>query len=288
MVVRVRRLLWAACCIASVSSIAEAARPHAGARIAADTLTALPAAHVAKPLRTSVPMVAMAVPPAAWMSLAGTGHWEAAWDPATGVPRRIWGSGIASPGANRDAAIAEQAARAMLAAHLDLLAPGAALVDFQLVSNTNDGEIRTVGFEQFAAGHRVVGGQLSFWFEHDRLFVISSQALPHVVFTQPRARLDRAALAAPNDHRAARGREPAGRAGDRERRRGRAPAGRRRRRARLPARRVHTRSTVGRMAATWRTSIRRPRALSRSTSSTTTRPVMSSTVASIAIPGAAA
>jgi len=168
--------------------VSEAAKPRDGARIAADTLTALPAANVAKPLRTVKPLVALATPPIAWMSLAATGHWEATWDPATGVPRQIWGS-LAAPGANGDAATAERIARAMLAAHVDLMAPGASASDFQLVSNTSDGKIRSVGFFQYAGGHRVVGGQVSFWFEHDRLFVMTSEALPNVAVATPRMRI---------------------------------------------------------------------------------------------------
>ncbi|MEO8549918.1 MAG: hypothetical protein ABI678_08085, partial [Kofleriaceae bacterium] len=186
---RVRGLLWTACCIASLSGVAHATRPRGGTRVAADTLTALPAAHVAKPLRTSVPLVAMAAPPIAWMKLAGTGNWRATWDPATGVPRQIWGSGFAAPAAIGDAGIAETAARAALTAHLALLAPGASVADFHLVANQTDGTIRTVGFQQYAGTRRVVGGQLSFWFSHDKLFVISSQALPHVTAAAPRDRL---------------------------------------------------------------------------------------------------
>lgn len=185
MAVRVRGLLFAAVCLSATT--VEASRPRAGSRIAADTLTAMRAANLSKPLRTTTPLVAQAVPPIAWMSLAG--HWQATWDPATGVPRQLFGEGIVTPGANADGAIAETAARAMLAAHLDLLAPGASVGDFQLVSNTSDGSMRTVGFQQFASGHRVVGGQISFWFKRDRLFVISSQALPHVTFEAARTRM---------------------------------------------------------------------------------------------------
>ena len=47
----------------------------------------------------------------------------------------------------------------------------------------------TVGFAQFASGHRVVGGQISFWFKHDRLFVVSSQALPNVAVPIARTRI---------------------------------------------------------------------------------------------------
>jgi len=202
MVLRVRGLLWAACCIASIST-SEAAKPRDGARLTADTLTALPAANIAKPLRSVKPLVALATPPVAWMALAATGgHWQAAWDPATGVPRQIWGS-LAAPRANDDAAVAEQIARAMLAAHVDLLAPGASASDFQLVSNTSDGKIRSVGFFQYAGGRRVVGGQVSFWFQNDRLFVMTSEALPHVTVATTYARMANLATRATATLRAA-------------------------------------------------------------------------------------
>jgi hypothetical protein len=64
----------------------------------------------------------------------------------------------------------------MLADHLALLAPGAAIGDFVLASNHFDGAIRSVGFYQRALGRRVVGGQVSFRFKADRLFVIGSEA----------------------------------------------------------------------------------------------------------------
>ena len=108
MVVRVRGLLWAACCIASVL-VERSGAPRDGARIAADTLTAMPAANVAKPLRTATPLVAQARAADRVDVARGDRHWQATWDPATGVPRQIWGSGIAAPGANGDAAIAEAA-----------------------------------------------------------------------------------------------------------------------------------------------------------------------------------
>ena len=121
--------------------LASAATAHASApralHVAADTLTALPAAHVASPLRTYRDVSwNPAHPPPAWSRfLADAGpKWEASWDTATGVPTRIWGQGIAAPGSIATAAIAEQVARQWLAAHLDLLAPGASAADFQLVS----------------------------------------------------------------------------------------------------------------------------------------------------------
>ena len=180
------------------SASARAAVPHgSSARVAADTLTAMPGAKLTKPLRIVAGLRwGQATPPFAWSRLAATGTWQAAWDQATGVPRRIWGSGIAAPGAMASAAVAEQVARQMLADHLGLLAPGAAIGDFQLVSNTSDGDIRSVGFVQLAGGHRVVGGQVSFRFKHDRLFVIGSEALPNVAFAVPKAKLAASALRA--------------------------------------------------------------------------------------------
>src|SRR5687768_13694070 len=45
---------------------------------------------------------------AAWARFVATagGAWQASWDRATSVPSRIWGEGIAVPGASADPAIA--------------------------------------------------------------------------------------------------------------------------------------------------------------------------------------
>ncbi|KAB2887685.1 MAG: hypothetical protein F9K40_21155, partial [Kofleriaceae bacterium] len=122
----------------------------------------------------------------AWTHFLATsgGTWRSQWDDTTGVPLRIWGEGIAVPGAMASPAIAERAARDLLARHVGLLAPGAKVDDFALVSNVLHGEddsMRTVGFFQTWNGLRVLGGQVSFLFKKDRVFVISSQALPHVL-----------------------------------------------------------------------------------------------------------
>lgn len=193
MVIRVRRLLLLAC-VALLPAVANATTPRTTTPIAADTLTAMPAARLPNPLRTSTPLVTQAHPPVAWMALAARGHWDATWDPATGVPRQIWGRGVTIANANANASIAEAASRSMLADLLALLAPGASLPDFRLISNSDDGHLRTVAFAQYASGHRVVGAQLSFWFENDHLFVISSQAVPNVEFSTTRARLGPAML----------------------------------------------------------------------------------------------
>ena len=113
--------------------------------------------------------------------ILGGASWRTIWDGDTDVPLRIYGSGVTIPGSVADAAVAEAAARQALADYIHLLAPGASAEDFELVSNHHgvDG-IRTVGFRQRHQGVIVVGGQVSFRFKNDRLFVIGSEALPHV------------------------------------------------------------------------------------------------------------
>src|SRR5688572_6030289 len=77
---------------------------------------------------------------AAWSKLrAQHGQWQAIWDHDRGAPSRIFGEGIAAPGANADAAKAESAARGILAEQLVLLAPGTALADWSLVTNVTHG-----------------------------------------------------------------------------------------------------------------------------------------------------
>jgi hypothetical protein len=188
------RLRGVLCAVCATVATAHATAPRTSARIAADTLTAMPAANVAKPLRVAPTVRALTTPPLAWSKLAQTGMWRAEWDAATGVPRQIWGSGIAAPGANADPAIAEAVARQVLADQIGLLAPGASPSDFVLVSNASDGDIRSIGFQQYAGGVPVDGGQLSFRFKRDRLFVMASQALPYVTAAAPRIRLARAEL----------------------------------------------------------------------------------------------
>ncbi|HEX3766391.1 MAG TPA: hypothetical protein VHW23_47185 [Kofleriaceae bacterium] len=177
------------------AAAADAAAPRSVPGVRADALTAMSAAGVTKPLRAQRDVRWSAPATAAWQKLAATGAWRAAWDRATGVPSRIWGSGIAAPGAMASAAVAERVARAVLAEHIALLAPGAAPADFVLVSNTSDGEVRSVGFVQTYGGRRVVGGQISFRFKRDRLFVIGSEALPGVALPpQIQARMSAAAF----------------------------------------------------------------------------------------------
>jgi hypothetical protein len=179
-----------------VTASAQAVVPRPTNRRPAQALTAMPAAAVSKPLRAQRGLRWSQSPTAAWtkFATAAGGSWRAAWDQATGVPSRIWGSGIPAPGAMASAAVAEAFARQMLADHLALLAPGAAITDFELVSNHFDGAIRSIGFVQRIGGRRVVGGQISFRFKRDRLFVIGSEALPDVAVQEARTKLTRAAI----------------------------------------------------------------------------------------------
>src|SRR5262249_24307202 len=154
------------------TATAHAVVPRNGPRIAADTLTAMPAAGVAKPLLVQAKVIYGAGKTAAWARLAATGSWEVRWDAATGVPSRIWGSGIPVPGAMANPDVAERAARAALADHIALLAPGSAVTDFELVSNHYDGDIRSIGFVQRSGGRRVLGGQGSFRLQRHRPFLV--------------------------------------------------------------------------------------------------------------------
>ncbi len=127
---------------------------------------------------------AMRAPFAALRADLGAG-WRASFDARTGVPRRLYGPGVSAPGSVASAKDAEAAARTVLERHVALLAPGSKASDFQLVSNDLTGGMRTVGFAQRASGLRVLGGQVSFRFKNDQLFVIASEALPHVRVASP-------------------------------------------------------------------------------------------------------
>jgi hypothetical protein len=192
MAVRVRRAAWLGCLAVLLTSTAHAFVPPSGPRVTAETLTAMPAANVTKPLRVQPRLdYGSAAAPLAWsrfVAQRGTA-WQVSWDAATGVPSRIWGAGMPAPGSVARADIAERFARQVLADHVALLAPGAAPSDFELVSNHFDGTTRSIGFYQRSGGRRVVGGQVSFRFKADRLFVIGSEALPHVTVATSRARL---------------------------------------------------------------------------------------------------
>ncbi|NUP08995.1 MAG: hypothetical protein HOW73_23340 [Polyangiaceae bacterium] len=122
---------------------------------------------------------------ATFLAEVGPG-WRASFDDRTGVPSRLYGPGLNVPGSVASGAIAESYAREFLARHLRLLAPGNNASDFELVSNDLDAGMRTLGFVQKSGSLRVLGGQVSFRFKNDRLFMIGSEALPSVpVLSQP-------------------------------------------------------------------------------------------------------
>jgi len=192
-----RAALVSAAVVAS-SSTAHALVPRSTPAAADVDLVATDAAAVAEPVRDHVELTwDRPLRPEAWQRfVAGGGRWQAGWDAATKVPSRIWGTGIVAPGSVASPAVAAAWARATLASHLDLLAPGARLDDFELVSNVLVDGIRVVGFAQRHGGLRVVGGQVSFRFKRDRLFVIGSEALPDVRGGAPTLRAASSALAA--------------------------------------------------------------------------------------------
>lgn len=112
----------------------------------------------------------------------GLPGWTAQIDADTQVPLRLWGPGAFTAGSVAKPEIAESAARQFLAAHIDLLAPGSSVTDFDVVANATspDGEVRSVGFFQRSGGVRVLGGSVGFSFKNDRLVMVGSTALPGV------------------------------------------------------------------------------------------------------------
>ena len=174
-----------------------AARPHIAApsqliRSAERPVEVADGASLRK-LRHTVDVAPRGAKPA-WNAFVGShGAWEATWDAATGVPLRIWGEGIASPGANGSADRAATAAWGLLAEQLALIAPGTQLTDWKLITNTVHGGLhgslpmRTVAFAQHHDGAPVLGASVGFLFKNDRLFVINSTAIPTVVGATPRA-----------------------------------------------------------------------------------------------------
>jgi cysteine-rich repeat protein len=113
---------------------------------------------------------------------AGFSGWTAIYDQDTGVPLRMWGPGQPARGTMASPAVAEAWARAFLAAHLDVLAPGATPSDFVVVANqlSPGGDVRSIGFTQHVNRVAVLGGAISFVFKNDRMIMVGSTALPHV------------------------------------------------------------------------------------------------------------
>ena len=130
--------------------------------------------------------VAHAAPAAAQAAVArvaAAGLGQVVWDVDTGVPAQLWGAGIGAPHAINDPAAAEAAARAFLAEHVALLAPGSSASDFVAIANELTGDRRIVGFAQHRGAARVIGASIAFTFKNDRLIVVTSTALPDVTAT---------------------------------------------------------------------------------------------------------
>ena len=106
-------------------------------------------------------------------------------DDATGMPSSLVLLPLPAAGASHDAAAAASFARQVLARHLDLLAPGAEPADFVLSVNDTAGSERTVLFAQHHHGLPVLGAEVSFRFKADRLFLVTSTALPAVAAEPP-------------------------------------------------------------------------------------------------------
>jgi cysteine-rich repeat protein len=136
---------------------------------------------------------------AAWKAFtARRGAWQVSWDVATATPARIWGEGIAAPGANRDPAIAQAASRAILDDELALLAPGTKPEHWRLAADVvhgPDGELRTVRFAHHVDGVPVRGSAISIVWKRDRAIVLGSSAQSIAAAPGP-ARIDPATAAA--------------------------------------------------------------------------------------------
>lgn len=168
-------------CASLIALVALISPASAGARpdpLGAHTVSSAPTRmQRTVDLRTAPPARAQA----AWARMtADLGAAQAIWDTTTGVPSRVWGVGLPAPGAVTAPGAARRAAQDFLAAHLDLLAPGARNGDFVLAADHLSAGIRSVGFTQTYHGRPVVGGQVSLRYKHDRLALIASAALPHV------------------------------------------------------------------------------------------------------------
>lgn len=181
-----RRVALAIFLVAAMAASAHAVRPGSQARRSHDhDAVVLPGAGVTRPLRAHVELAHQLVPATrgpAWQALAAAapGLAQSSWDRATGVPSRIWGRGLEVPDSVARADVAAAAAWRFLVEHGELLAPGSTISDFELVSNVERNGLRVVGFVQRHRGLPVLGGQVSFRFKRDRLFVIGSEALPDV------------------------------------------------------------------------------------------------------------
>lgn len=120
--------------------------------------------------------------------------WRIAWDRDTDTPTQLMGSSLPIANSVADPVVAESAARAFLAEHAELLAPGATAADFAIINNTLNNDIRSVAFAQVHQGVPVLNAITTFSFKRDRLALISSTALPNVHAAVPTTRLATAML----------------------------------------------------------------------------------------------
>jgi cysteine-rich repeat protein len=186
---RHRARLVAATALASVAALPPAAHALRG-----------PSGDVPATLAPTVSSTAPATAAIGAAALARAGFDRGQWDHATGVPSRLWGVGVAAPGASANPALAEAAAWRVLSEHLATLAPGSAPGDLELVSNVVRGRVRSLGFRQTYRGLPVDGGELSVAVVRDRVVMLGSSARPHVQVAAMPARADTRARAAHAAH----------------------------------------------------------------------------------------
>ncbi len=178
---RLRTILFTSALTAASVQTGGAFAPHKG------TSTPVTAAGDRQPrLHRTVGTTAPAT-----VALGALASWQQVWDRDTDVPLRMWGPSVGYFGSTANAEVAETAARAFIAQHLAVLAPGSQMSDLVLAANQLDqnGFIRTVSFFQTAQGIRVEGGSIAVNFERDHLVMVSSTALPNVSVRVPGAQL---------------------------------------------------------------------------------------------------
>ncbi|HEU5056018.1 MAG TPA: MYXO-CTERM sorting domain-containing protein, partial [Kofleriaceae bacterium] len=107
------------------------------------------------------------------------------WDLDTGVPLQLVGAALPVP---------PEGARAFVARHIDLLAPGARPGDLALLLDRSGPE-RTIVFGQLAGGLPVIGARVALRFRRDRLIAVTSTARPHPVAALPARPVRRGPLA---------------------------------------------------------------------------------------------
>lgn len=193
--VSILALLGASLSPAVASALVTPERPGTGASGAIEATGALVAPAGLPPLRHEVAARYGAAPRElrdAWaMFVADTTspRWQALWDGDTRRPLRVFGGFAEAPGTSKDAAVAEEHARAFLARHAALLLAGGSMSDFDLAVSHEGGGLRTIGFQQVtrAGGVKVpvLGARVNVRYKADRLFVLGSEALPVAPFDPP-------------------------------------------------------------------------------------------------------